>query len=317
MFTVNTNEHLIRNVLWSQTLKDILEDELMGWKYVQMLTEFADGSTLNIPSIGQAEVYDFVEGQAIQYSSIDTGNFTFAIDQYKQSAHFMSEQFMQDSAYASRVLAEFIPKQARSIMAEMEMRILASGPEAQTVSNVNLINGGRHRFVAGGASGVVELEDFARADYALTKANVPSMNRVAIVDPSVAFTLSTLTNLVNVSNNPMFDGIVTTGIADGPRFVKHVYGFDVYVSQRLKSGITETIDSVALTGGSGVANLFFSATPGILPWVGAVRQAPKVYTDFNKDMQRTEYLTTCRYGVKLFRPENLVVVLSNANAVYA
>jgi hypothetical protein len=39
---------------------------------------------------------------------------------------------------------------------------------------------------------------------------------------------------------------------------------------------------------------------------------PEVDTEYNKDFQRTEFVTTARYGVKLYRPENLVVVLSNS-----
>jgi hypothetical protein len=64
---------------------------------------------------------------------------------------------------------------------------------------------------------------------------------------------------------------------------------------------------------NGVANYFFSASSDVLPFVGSIRQAPKVDSEYNKDQQREEYVTTCRYGYKLFRPENLVVVLSDAS----
>jgi len=37
--------------------------------------------------------------------------------------------------------------------------------------------------------------------------------------------------------------------------------------------------------------------------------------EYNKDLQREEYVTTCRYGFKLYRPENLVTVLSDASQV--
>jgi hypothetical protein len=49
--------------------------------------------------------------------------------------------------------------------------------------------------------------------------------------------------------------------------------------------------------------------------VGHVRQAPKVDSEYNKDLQREEYVTTARYGFKLFRPENMVVVLGNTDQV--
>ena len=50
-------------------------------------------------------------------------------------------------------------------------------------------------------------------------------------------------------------------------------------------------------------------------WVGAWRQMPKVDGEFNKDFQREEYVTTARYGVKIYRPENLVTILSDPTAV--
>jgi len=69
---------------------------------------------------------------------------------------------------------------------------------------------------------------------------------------------------------------------------------------------------------NGVANFFFSATPGdTLPWVGAFRQMPTVYSEFNKDLQQSEYLTITEYGFKLYRPENLVTVLTSTAAVPA
>ena len=70
---------------------------------------------------------------------------------------------------------------------------------------------------------------------ALKKAKVADRGMVAVVDPSVEFQLNTLTNIVNVSNNPMWEGIVRDGIATGMRFVANVYGFDVYTSNYLKS----------------------------------------------------------------------------------
>jgi hypothetical protein len=66
---------------------------------------------------------------------------------------------------------------------------------------------------------------------------------------------------------------------------------------------------------TGVANLFFSAAPGLLPIVGNIRQQPKVDSEFNKDLQQEEYVTTCRYGFKLYRPENMVVVITDTDQV--
>lgn len=312
-FSASNNEHLIRSNLWSSQIKEVLEDELFATKYVDWIMDFPDGDTVNIPSIGQAEVLDYAEGQAVRYTSMDTGNFTFTIDKYKSSATYITNKMKQDSMYMSRLISSFVPKQHRALAKAMEVGVLAIGNSGQTVSDLNVINGADHRWVGSGTSDVIAPQDFAKALYALQKANVPSSNLVAIVDPSVEYTLNTLSNITNVSNNPRWEGIIADGIASGMRFIKNIYGFDVYVSMNLPSAISETVDSNAVT--NGVANYFFSATPDVLPFVGSIRQPPKVDSDYNKDLQREEYITTCRYGFKLFRPENLVTVLTDASQV--
>ncbi len=50
-----------------------------------------------------------------------------------------------------------------------------------------------------------------------------------------------------------------------------------------------------------------------MPIIGAWRQAPEVDTEFNKDYQRTEFVTTARFGNKLYRPENMVSVVTSTD----
>ena len=313
-FSTGNNEHLIRSQIWSTQLKEVLEDELFAMKYVDMLEGFPDGDTFNIPSIGQAEVRDYDEGQAIQYTAMDTGNFTFTITEYKSSATYIYNKFKQDTFYMNQLVSSFVPKMQRALMKAFEVDVLETGPDGQTASDTNTINGAYHRWVASGTNEVITVEDYAKALYALQKANVPATNLVAIVDPSVEYELNTLTNLANVSNNPRWEGIVSSGMSSGMKFIKNIYGFDTYVSQNLKSSISETIGSDSVT--TGVANVFFSAAPDVLPIVGSIRQPVKVESEYNKDMQRDEYVTTKRYGLKLYRPENMVVVLSDTDQVY-
>lgn len=312
MTTGNTSL-LTRAEVWSRELKEILRDELMAQTYVRWLQEFPDGDTFKIPSIGQAYVDDYAEDESVKYRPLDTGQFTFQITEYLSSGTYVTKKAEQDMFYMNELVSRFVPEQERAIMEHVEESILGL-QSAQTAGNTNDINGGKHRY-AGGNSGIIELADFARANLSLNLANVSANNRVAIVDPSVAYTIETLTNISNVSNNPMFEGIVSSGIATGMRFVRNVYGFDVYTSQRLA-----TISSETLVEGDGTnsasragykANLFFSADATVVPFIGAWRQMPEVDTEYNKDFQRTEFVTTARYGVKLYRPENLVVVLSN------
>lgn len=224
----------------------------------------------------------------------------------------------QDSFYFNQLVADFVPSQARAIMSAMEESIMkAPTPAAtggQTVNNSNTINDAKHRFVGSGTNATIAIEDFMKARYALKMANVPDKNLVAIVHPSIEFQLSTLPNIANMSFNPQWEGIVTSGLANGLNFLRNIYGFDIYTSQRLyKNTASETIDGTSVT--AGINNLFFSTA--VDSTVGVIRQAPKVDSEYNKDYQRDEYVTTARWGFKLFRPENMVCVLTAADQVYA
>jgi hypothetical protein len=312
-FSTANNEHLIRSQVWSKELKDTLEDTLIGTKYIKWL-DFPDGETLNVPSIGDMQHRDYVENAQILYDALDTGNFQFTIDQYKSAATYITNKMKQDSYYMSELTSMFVPKMSRALDIAMEEKVLRVGPDGQTSANANTINGASHRMVGSGPNETLTITDFARARYALQKANVPMVNLVAIVDPTVEFALGTMTNLVNLSNNPKWEGIVRDGFSTGTKFNFNILGFDVYTSNNLKvNTASEAIGGV--TAAAGVNNLFFSAAPDVLPFVGAIRQSPKVDSEYNKDFQREEYVVTCRYGFKLFRPENLVVIVTDTDQV--
>lgn len=317
-FTTANTDLLRRSEVWSSQLKEVLQDELVAQGWVNWLGDFPNGDQLTIPSIGEATVRDYSENAPVVYDAFDQGEFTFTINQYLSSGTYITKKAMQDVYYMSQLVSSFVPKQARAIAEKVETDIFAlaaaGASGGQTASNVNSINGAAHRFVGSGTSEAITVADFARARYSLKKANVPDMNLVAIVDPSVEYTLNTLTNLTNVSNNPMWEGVITSGLASGRKFVKNIYGFDVYTSNYLPRNQNETIS--ALTTAAGVANIFFSASGSdLLPFVGAWRQAPTVDAEYNKDFQREEYVTTCRYGLKVYRPENLVVVLTDTDVI--
>ena len=316
MHTTAQLDTLIRSEIWSGELKEALQDELTAQKWVKLLNGFPDGTTFTIPSIGDLPVRNYAEDTPIVYDSMDQGEFQFSITEYVSSATYITAKARQDAFYASQLEASFLPKQLRAIMEKYETDVLAlaagGASGGQTAASTNLINGAAHRFVATGMNEVFTVADFAKARYALKKANVPDRNLIAIVDPSVEYTLNTLTNLTNVSNNPRWEGIITSGIASGMTFSKNIYGFDVYVSNYLPTA-NETIG--ALTTAAGKANVFFCADSDLLPFMGAWRQMPKVDGEWNKDFQREEYVTTARYGLKVYRPENLVVVLSDTDQV--
>lgn len=312
-FSVGTNEHLIRSQIWSTDLKEAFDEDLVAMKYIRMLTDFPDGNLINIPSIGQAEVSDYAENRPVTYTAFDTGNFQFTISDYKVTATYITRKMTQDSFYTSELVSSFVPKQHRAIMKQMEVDALKVGPNAQTASSLNTINGGNHRFVGSGTSEVIALKDFALATYALEQVNLGGRNKVAIVDPSVEYTLKTQANLVALDSNPKWEGVMREDMVTGTKFSFNILGWDVYTSINLKKGISETINGRTVT--AGVANLFFIADGDATPFIGLVRQAPIVDSEWNKDYQREEYVTTARYGFGLYRPESLVTIITDTDQV--
>src|SRR5882672_2684066 len=125
-FTDQNNQYLVRTQLWSRQMKELLLDELNAMKFVKVLQDFPDGYTLNIPSLGEAETADFNENQAVKYNQMDTGNFQFSFDQYKYSANAISEKFKRDSFESQDVIAAFVPRQHRAIMAGVETNICSN-----------------------------------------------------------------------------------------------------------------------------------------------------------------------------------------------
>ena len=314
MTTSNTS-FLQRAQVYSSELKEILRDEMMAQRYVRMLDGFPDGNTFNIPSIGQAQVDNYTEDSAVTYRPLDTGNFTFSVDKYLSSATYMTKKAEQDTFYANEMMSRFVPEQERAIMEHFETTTLAAPEAGVSANSSETLNSIKMRVGSTQTDEVMGLKEFAYARYALKKQSVPDSNLVAIVDPSVEYTLNTLSNLTNVSNNPRFEGIVRDGIATGMRFVANIYGFDVYCSNFLPTATDNALADLAGTNQdysstNGKVNLFFSASQEVNPFVGAFRQQPQVDYDYNKDFQRHEFVTTARYGVKLYRPENMVRVVT-------
>lgn len=292
---------LEREQIWDKQLKEILKAEIgLATGYVKWLSH-PDGDTLKIPSIGGLPSRDYQENQDVQFDSLDTGEFNFQITEYKSAATYITDKAKQDTFYLSELQAAFPREMTRAIMEDLEQNILAL--EAKQIGN-STFNGEEHRLSASYtptpalANGKhLAVADFAKAKYVLKKSHVPDRSLIAIVPPSQEYALSTLTNLVDVSNNPKWEGIITSGIASGMRFVRNIYGFDVYTSEWLNSGGTDQVEA-----------LFFSADPSAMPFIGAWRQQVRVESERNVSKQRDEFVTTCRYGLDLYRPEALVTI---------
>jgi len=307
------SEHLVRTELWSSELKDILQEQLMGTKYVRMLNGFPDGNQFTIPSIGELPMREVAENTPVTYDAMDTGEFTFSIDRYVEAATYITDKAKQDSFYAQQLIGMFPAKMRRALDENLEGSVMGL-INTQTANDTNTINGADHRFVASGNTNTtLTLDDFAKAKYALDKAQAGG-SRVAIIDPSQEYVFNNLVGAQAFTNNPSFEGIVNGGFVNsvtGMRFIRNIFGFDVYVSNFLTAPTDSSVDSVSVPA-SPVTNIFMSVGGDLTPFVGAYRQMPNVEYERNKDMRRDEYVMNARFGLKLYRPECVVGVISKS-----
>lgn len=312
--------HLMRNEVFSAQLKEMFQDETIARGLVNWTNELPDGVNLKINSIGDLVLDEAAESTPLPERRMETGQFIFNIDEYQGAKVAFTDENLIDNFMAPQAVAATPAKMMRAFEEVLESKIFSTVNKVngQAKNSSNEINGYKHRMVASGATRAISLADFAYAKLALQKANVPMNNLVAFVDPATAFQLDTMTNIIDVSNNPQWQGIVETGMGTGTRFVRNIYGFDVYTSNYLD---TATAAESALTkyDGTTVASavgdkmaLFFANLGGYdSPFLGAFREDPFI-TSWRDDSIRTEYHEMrARYGVSLFRPENMVTIWHN------
>lgn len=310
--TVN-NSSLIRTQIWGNEVKDVLQEELMLDTHVRWVTgDFPDGDTLNIPTLSEMIVRNYSEGAQVTLDDPTTGNFTLTIDKYYQSGFKIPEKFKHDSFYVNTATSNFTAKITRAILEQKESDIanIPNKTGGQTASDPNTINGVDHRYVATGTSNAITLADIQKAKLALDKAKVMRGGRKMFVDPSVTYDLQQISNVIQQdvygSNAHVKEGM------SGTTFVGRFAGFDLFESLLLDNGLTDTItatapNSGALTASSGFSNMGV----GQEAFIGAMRALPDMRVWEDDNTRSTVYHATIRYGVKLFRPESLVVVITD------
>lgn len=300
---------LIRSELWQRQLEEILHETLTGTPFVRQL-DFPDGDSFTLPSIGTATVRTLPEDTEVTFDALDTGEQSFTLQDPVVAATSISEVFLEDSLWSADLMSAVPVEHAAAIMERFETDVFALADNQQNKSTGSPLAGIEHRRKGHGTAGHIDPSDFAYAGFALKKAKLPNQNLMAIVSPSVAYDLETLTNLVDVSNNPRWEGIVDTGITKNMRFVRNVYGFDVFESNLLAESV-ETLDGVDFSTNGGVQNIFMSAAREmILPFAIAWRRRAEMQRDFDFKLREEQIITTARWGAQLVRNDNLIVTVT-------
>tara|TARA_R100001132_G_C3275829_1_gene99961 strand:- start:10517 stop:11515 length:999 start_codon:yes stop_codon:yes gene_type:complete len=315
-----------RAEVYSTLILDEIKDGFLPEGLHRDVTDFGDGDTLFIPTFGEVVLRELEEGQDTPIDSIDTGRISLTITKHEGAGAALTDEMQEDSYLASEFDAMIVPKMLRAIKESYETDLL-SQQSKQTAADVNAINSYAHRFCASGGSGArtMTIDDIIYLKLAFDKANLPDEGRILIVDPIVEATINSLTNIVNVSDNPRFEGMVETGFAKNMKFIKNIFGFDIWCSNRLpRLTAQETLDTTG-TGlvqapsgnddaeiGDIVNQAWCVADDTTCPIMGAWRRMPTVAGERQESKRRDVFYATARWGFGLQRPQSIASIATSS-----
>jgi hypothetical protein len=318
--TVNTNA-FIESQQYSQFILENLHDYLLPEGMYRDVSDFGSGTALNIKTVGSVTIQDAQEDTPLVFSPIDTGTITLSITDYVGDAWKVTDDLREDGSQIDTLMAMRAQESTRALGENHETKFLNVANAAQTAAGLNLVNGRPHRWVGSAASNArtVTLNDFVSMKLAFDKANAPAGGRIAIVDPVVEASINSLANLINVSNNPMFEGMVTEGFARDHKFVRNVFGWDIYTSNFLPTlTATEAINasSYGLTSETAAvgdkANVFMCvADDTCKPIMHAWRRAPQTEGWRDNEERADKFQVTSRFGLGAQRVDTLGVILTH------
>ncbi len=317
MQTTGNTQAFIHAQQYSNFILSNLHDGLLPTVFYRDVSDFGNGTTLNIKTVGSATLQDVTEDEALTYNPIDTGTVTLSITDYVGDAWYVTDVMKQDGSQVEQLMAMRAMEATRAIQENFESRYLAVAEAAQTANDPNTINGHPHRLVASGTTETIELADFITMKLSFDKANVPQAGRVAIIDPVVeASLLSKFNTTYNVDSNPRFQSVMENNFSMEHKFVMNLFGWDIWTSNRLPDIASGEGDGTDTLTNAGKANIFMSILDdNTKPLMVAWRQPPKVEGERNKDRQRDEFVTTARWGVGPQRVDTLGVILTDATTV--
>ena len=289
------------------------------------VSDFGHGTTLNIKTVGDVTIQDVTEDTEVKFSPIDTGNITMTITDYKGDGWYVTDELRQDGSQVDQLMGMRAQSATRALAENHEARFLEVAHKGLTgTTNVNLVNGRPHRWIAGGygvTTRIMSLSDFIAMKLAFDKANVPPEGRIAIVDPIVEATLNSLT-VVTSSDNPQFQGILNEGFVRTHKFVRNIYGWDIWTSNFLPSaGEAAAINAAGYnlasttTAETDIANIFMCvADDNTKPVMHAWRQQPKTEGWREHGKRRDQFQVTSRFGFGVQRKDALGVIYTSSTA---
>lgn len=306
--TTNT-QAFIDAEIYSDFILHNLHDGLLGEQFYRNVTDFGNGTTLNIKTVGSVVIQDAAEDTPLIYNPIESGNITLTITEYVGDAWYVTDDLREDGTQIDALMAQRASESTRALQEVFETKFLATANAGQTDGEANTINGFAHRIASTETNNVFSTDQLVDMRLAFNKANVPAEGRVFICDPIVE---ATLNKLVTITHDVTDFGanILQNGLASGMAFVMKLYGFDIITSNRLPTGtfsdgttsVTDAVANIAM------CVLDDQTKPVMVAW----RRQPKTEGERNKDHRRDEFVVTSRYGMGVQRLDTLGVIITSA-----
>lgn len=297
---------------YSNFILENMHDGLLPDTFTRNVSDFGNGTTLNIKTVGTRTLQEVFESQPMEYTAIDTDTVTLQITDYVGDAWAVTDVLRQDGNQVEALHSMQAVEATRALQEYVETRFLATANGAQTDGNPNTINGFAHRVASAETNNVISLDHFFDMKLAFNKAGAPGAGRIAIIDAVCERTLEGLfTTTSSVNFNPQFEGIVNEGFTRDHRFVRNIAGWDIYTSDRLARG--DFGDGTTSVSGA-VANVFMcvgddQAKPIMRAW----RQMPKVEAGRNRQLKQDEFDLTARFGLGAQRVDTLGILITSAS----
>ena len=316
----SSNTSFIEANVQSTFIYTNLKDADLPESFYRDVSDFPHGTTLNIPTVGSRTLQDVSERKVINPTGITSGNVTLVINKSVGDAYYVTDDMREDSFDINGLLMQNSAEQVIALQAERETTFLEACNDAQTVSDQNQVNGFDHRWIALDGADLIALDDFRKMKVSFQKALNPQAARIALVDGVVAATLEGLfTTTASSDFNIHFEGMVTEGFSREHKFVRHIFGWDIWETERLDAVVSETIStsvfgSQSASSTDGVANIFLClADDNHKAMAHAWRRKPRVET--KRELRSDVFEVSSRYGFGNMRDDTLGVIITSATGI--
>lgn len=306
--TTNTRA-FIESEQYSRFILLNLHDGLLPESFYRNVSDFGNGETLHIKTVGTVTIQEAAEDTPLVYNPIESGEVTMQITDYTGDAWYVTDDLREDGAQVDSLMAARAQESTRAFQENFETRFLEVANAAQTDADPNVINGFAHRIASAETNNVFDIKHLNAMRLAFLKANAPETGNIFICDPVVE---ATLNNLVTITNDvtPFAASIIENGMTRGMRFVMNIFGWDIFANNRLPRGnFSDGTTAVS----NAVANICMNVMDDqTKPIMMAWRRMPKSEGERNKDRARDEFVVRARFGFGVQRLDTLGVIITSA-----